>query len=143
MSETYFSLSPFHATDFFLTPWQQKTSRGIFYMTFGCPTADVGPLSRGQPYSSDVNHFALTIFNLCPLWTGCWIAILKTFFKDFCWLVVSLSFFIGLGALDTFLWFGIRLSFQLWLFFTGSSTVCRNYLSASPLSFLLILNLNI
>ena len=37
---------------------------------------------------------------------------IKTF-TDFCWLVVSLSFFIGLVALDTFLWFGMRLSFQL------------------------------
>ena len=83
------------------------------------------------------------IWILCPLWRGCWIAILKTFFTDLCWLVVSLSFFVGLGALDTFLWFGIRLSFQLWLFFTDSSSVCRNYLSASPLSFLLLLKLNL
>ena len=31
----------------------------FFYLLFGCPTANFGPLSRGQPHSPDVNHCVL------------------------------------------------------------------------------------
>ena len=28
----------------------------VFYMLFGCPTANFGSLPRGQPHELDVNH---------------------------------------------------------------------------------------
>ena len=31
----------------------------FFKLLFGCPTANFGPLSRGQPHSPDVNHCVL------------------------------------------------------------------------------------
>ena len=31
----------------------------FFQLLFGCPTANFGPLSRGQPHSPDVNHCVL------------------------------------------------------------------------------------
>ena len=33
----------------------------FFKLLFGCPTANFGPLSRGQPDSPDVNHCVLHI----------------------------------------------------------------------------------
>ena len=33
----------------------------FFKLLFGCPTANFGPLSRGQPHSPDVNHCVLHI----------------------------------------------------------------------------------
>ena len=32
----------------------------FLYLLFGCSTANFGPLSRMQPYSSDVNHLCFT-----------------------------------------------------------------------------------
>ena len=31
----------------------------FFYLLFGCPTANFGPLSRGQPHSPNVNHCSI------------------------------------------------------------------------------------
>ena len=37
-----------------------KTMKNVFfYLLFGFPTANFGPLSRGQPHSSNVNHCSL------------------------------------------------------------------------------------
>ena len=35
-------------------------SEGLFFqLVFGCPTANFGPLPRGQPHSPDLNHCIL------------------------------------------------------------------------------------
>ena len=41
--------------------FQQYADFFFFFkkLLFGCPTAKFGPLSRGQPYSPDVNHCVL------------------------------------------------------------------------------------
>ena len=40
----------------------------IFHPLFGCPTANIRSLSRGQPYSRDVNHRAFISFWLKGHW---------------------------------------------------------------------------
>ena len=35
----------------------------IFQILSGCPKQNFGPISRGQPHSSDVNHFIFNNFN--------------------------------------------------------------------------------
>ena len=37
--------------------------RGIFYLLLGCPTVNLGPLSKGQPRSPDVNHSVFIHFH--------------------------------------------------------------------------------
>ena len=41
----------------------QARRAAFFQLLFGCPTANFGPLSRGQPHQPDVNHCILFLFD--------------------------------------------------------------------------------
>ena len=43
---------------------QLTSNIGKFYLWFGCPIANCGPLLRKQPHSFDVNHYVLSMFDL-------------------------------------------------------------------------------
>ena len=48
--------------------WAATVRHGVFFkFLFGCPTTNFGSLSRGQPHSSNVNHYVSRIWL-----KGCW-----------------------------------------------------------------------
>ena len=54
----------FHKRFYCIVSIAKTTVKNISYLLFGCPLVNFGPLSRGQLYSTNVNHCILSIFDL-------------------------------------------------------------------------------
>ena len=85
----------------------KTTVKNIFYLLFGCPLVNFGPLSRGQLYSTNVNHCILYIFDLNVTRSIIFEALIQA-------MTFPSSANVALDLYKTIIQHGILLSYQGW-----------------------------